>query len=37
LSAGMKCVGVGSKDQLDKANLIIKSTGDFNIQNLNSL
>jgi beta-phosphoglucomutase len=37
LSAGMKCVGVGSKDQLGKANLIIKSTGDFNIQNLNSL
>lgn len=37
LAAGMKCVGVGSKDQLSKANLIIKSTGDFNSENLNSL
>jgi beta-phosphoglucomutase len=37
LAAGMKCVGVGSKDQLGKANLIVKSTGDFNIETLNSL
>jgi beta-phosphoglucomutase len=37
LAAGMKCVGVGSKDQLGKANLIIKNTGDFNIQTLNTI
>jgi beta-phosphoglucomutase len=37
LAAGMKCVGVGSKDQLGKANLIVKNTGDFNIETLNSL
>ncbi|MBL7873478.1 MAG: beta-phosphoglucomutase [Cyclobacteriaceae bacterium] len=37
LAAGMKCVGVGSKDQLGKANLIIKNTGDFNIQSINTI
>jgi len=37
LAAGMKCVGVGSAEQLGKANLVIKNTGDFNLQELNSL
>ncbi len=37
LAAGMKCVGVGSPEQLGKADLVIKNTGDFNIQNLNTL
>lgn len=35
LAAGMKCVGVGSVEQLGKANLIIPNTGDFNINDLN--
>ncbi len=35
LAAGMKCVGVGSVDQLGKANLVIPNTGDFNINDLN--
>jgi beta-phosphoglucomutase len=29
LRAGMKCVGVGSTDQLGKANIVIPRTGDF--------
>jgi beta-phosphoglucomutase len=37
LAAGMKCVGIGSPEQLGKADLVIKNTGDFNIQNLNTL
>jgi beta-phosphoglucomutase len=36
LRAGMKCVGVGSADQLDKANMIISKTGDFSLESLNS-
>jgi beta-phosphoglucomutase len=35
--AGMKCIGVGSPDQLNKANLIIARTGDFSLESLNSL
>lgn len=31
LAAGMKCVGVGSPDQLGKAELVIKNTGDFSV------
>jgi len=31
----LKCVGVGSVDQLGKANLVIPNTGDFNINDLN--
>jgi beta-phosphoglucomutase len=34
LAAGMKCVGVGSIEQLGKANLIIAKTGDFDINEL---
>lgn len=37
LAAGMKCVGVGSVDQLGKAHAIVKSTADFPISKLNSL
>lgn len=37
IAAGMKCVGVGSADQLSKANFIVKSTADFNISQLQML
>jgi beta-phosphoglucomutase len=37
LAAGMKCVGVGSVDQLGKANAIVKTTADFAIDQLNTL
>jgi beta-phosphoglucomutase len=37
LAAGMKCVGVGSADQLGKANYIVKSTADFDLTKLNTL
>jgi beta-phosphoglucomutase len=37
LAAGMKCVGVGSIDQLGKANAIVKTTADFKIDQLDSL
>ncbi|MBK5278219.1 MAG: beta-phosphoglucomutase [Bacteroidia bacterium] len=36
LAAGMKCVGVGSAEQLGKANLVIAKTADFTLQTLNS-
>jgi beta-phosphoglucomutase len=36
LRAGMKCVGVGSADQLSKANMIVSKTGDFSLESLNS-
>lgn len=37
LAAGMKCVGVGSTEQLGKANRVIAKTGDFKLTALNSL
>lgn len=37
LAAGMKCVGVGSIDQLGKANKVIARTGDFEVQWLDKL
>ncbi|MBX2894123.1 MAG: beta-phosphoglucomutase [Cyclobacteriaceae bacterium] len=37
LAAGMKCVGVGSPEQLGKANAIVKQTADFNLSNLDKL
>jgi beta-phosphoglucomutase len=37
LAAGMKCVGVGSPEQLSKANFIVKQTADFDLNNLNIL
>lgn len=35
LAAGMQCVGIGSAEQLGKANLVIEKTGDFKIDMLN--
>ncbi len=37
LAAGMKCVGVGSPEQLGKANKVITKTGDFVLSELNNL
>jgi beta-phosphoglucomutase len=37
IAAGMKCVGIGSKDQLPKANFVIAKTGDFKISTLKKL
>lgn len=37
LAAGMKCVGVGSPDQLGKAELVIKNTGDFSVDLVDSM
>jgi len=37
LAAGMKCVGVGTSDQLGKANKVIAKTGDFKVNELNEL
>lgn len=34
MAAGMKCVGVGSIQQLGKANMVIDTTGDFRIEML---
>lgn len=36
-AAGMKCVGVGQPSQLGKADKVIAHTGDFNLNDLNSL
>jgi len=37
IAAGMRCVGVGSPDQLSHANLVIAKTGDFKIPELETL
>ncbi len=37
LAAGMKCVGIGSKDQLGKANLVLPTTGQFQLSTLSEL
>ena len=37
LSAGMKCVGVGSKDQLGRADIVVGKTGDFALSDLDKL
>lgn len=37
LAAGMKCVGVGSPQQLGKANSVVKNTSDFKVEKLSSL
>jgi beta-phosphoglucomutase len=37
IAAGMKCVGVGSAEQLGKANAIVKTTSDFKIDQLENL
>lgn len=37
IAAGMKCVGIGSPAQLDKANRVVKSISDFNYADLQKL
>jgi beta-phosphoglucomutase len=37
IAAGMKCVGVGSQDQLHKADRVISKTGDFKLEVLAEL
>lgn len=37
IDAGMKCIGIGSEDQLGKANLVISKTGDFQLEALDEL
>jgi beta-phosphoglucomutase len=37
LAAGMKCVGVGSVEQLGKANKVVARTGDFKVDDLDKL
>jgi beta-phosphoglucomutase len=37
LAAGIKCVGIGQQSQLGKANKVIAHTGDFNLNDLNTL
>jgi beta-phosphoglucomutase len=37
LAAGMKCVGVGSSEQLGKANKVVARTGDFKVDDLDKL
>jgi beta-phosphoglucomutase len=37
LAAGMKCVGIGSPDQLGKAARVIAKTGEFNVSTLEEL
>ncbi|MBT1706145.1 beta-phosphoglucomutase [Fulvivirgaceae bacterium PWU20] len=37
LAAGMKCVGIGSANQLGKADIVISKTGEFNIATLQQL
>jgi beta-phosphoglucomutase len=37
IAAGMKCVGVGSAEQLGKANKVIARTGDFRVSELSDL
>jgi beta-phosphoglucomutase len=37
LAAGMKCVGIGSADQLSKANLVLATTGQFALTTLGQL
>ncbi len=37
LAAGMKCVGVGSPDQLGKANFVVKNTAEFSVEKMVTL
>ncbi|HRI79252.1 MAG TPA: beta-phosphoglucomutase [Cyclobacteriaceae bacterium] len=37
VAAGMKCIGIGSPSQLNKANRVISRTGDFNPDDLTTL
>ncbi|HEV8513220.1 MAG TPA: beta-phosphoglucomutase [Cyclobacteriaceae bacterium] len=37
IAAGMKCIGVGSVQQLSKANVVVAKTPDFDIQKIKSI
>ena len=37
LRAGMKCIGVGSAEQLGKAHQVVNSTADFDLANMKTL
>jgi beta-phosphoglucomutase len=37
IRAGIKCIGVGSQEQLGKANMVVKKTADFELKNLDTL
>ena len=37
VAAGMKCIGVGSPQQLSKANVVVPKTVDFDIQKIKSI
>jgi len=37
VAARMKCIGVGSPQQLSKANVVVAKTVDFNIQKIKSI
>jgi beta-phosphoglucomutase len=37
IAAGMKCIGVGSPQQLSKATVVVPKTADFNIQKIKSI
>jgi beta-phosphoglucomutase len=37
IAAGMKCIGVGSPQQLSKANFVVSKTADFDIQKIKSI
>jgi beta-phosphoglucomutase len=37
LAAGMKCIGVGSSQQLPKANFVVAKTADFTVQKIKNL
>jgi beta-phosphoglucomutase len=37
LSAGMRCVGVGTKEQLPKATFVVAKTADFTVQEIKKL
>jgi beta-phosphoglucomutase len=37
LAAGMKCVGIGSAGQLNKANLVLEKTGEFTLSRLQQI
>jgi beta-phosphoglucomutase len=37
LAAGMKCIGIGSSQQLSKADSVIAKTGDFKYADIESI
>jgi len=37
VAAGMKCIGVGSPQQLSKADVVVSKTADFDIQKIKNL